>query len=158
MAMALKKPVGVNVMLGVENVEKTAHFWEENFGAKIRDQMKAPDGTWVHAGTKFGESYIMWATISQPGSMKKEDWQAWSAKPRYNGVNVYVNVKNVTKVWETAKANGAEIREPLTDQFWGDRNFTCVDNNGILVTFAEKVKNVTAKQMAKALKESGRPQ
>jgi PhnB protein len=150
--MALKKPVGVNVSLVVDNPEKTAHFWEETFGAKIVHMMKAPDGTVVRAGLKFGETFVMFTPAEPaPPGFNPSEWSRWTSKPRANGVTIYVNVRNVKPYWETAQKNGATITQPLMDQFWGDRNFTTIDNNGYVVTFAERVKKVTPKQMEKAL-------
>ena len=114
--MAVSKPTNVNAFIVVDDVEKTANFWKENFGAKVPQTMKAPDGTTVHAGVEYGKTYIMFgpAAMAPPGTSERE-WKEWTSKPRYNGVNLYINVKNVAAVYKKAKSAGAHIEEELGD-------------------------------------------
>ncbi|HVL87242.1 MAG TPA: VOC family protein [Candidatus Thermoplasmatota archaeon] len=150
------KTEGLSVVCYVDNVEKTLNFWQEAFGAKIDKgmTMKTPEGETLHGGVRFGDTWVMFGPTNMPPPDQDERaWKAWMAKPRYNAIQLYVNVKNVKKAYEKAKAYGAEIEQELRDEFWGDRTFIAQDNNGIVVGFAQTVKKVTPAQMKKMMKE-----
>ena len=56
-------------------------------------------------------------------------------------------VDDVEKHFQTAQAAGAQITEPPTDQFYGDRRYTAVDPEGHVWFFATHVREVSPEDM-----------
>jgi uncharacterized glyoxalase superfamily protein PhnB len=98
---------------------KASFEWlERALGAEPIAVYEGDDGRVVHAEITIGDSTIM-AGDERPGS---------TATPP--GVSVvYVVVEDVDAAYERAKAAGAEVTEPV-DQDYGSRDITVTDPDG----------------------------
>jgi uncharacterized glyoxalase superfamily protein PhnB len=86
----------------------------------------APDGTVAHAELHFGPGAF---GLSSGHSTPNDN--PWSRVRQ----GIYVHVKEVDALHDRAKAAGAEIALPLTDQAYGSRDFSARDPEGHLWGF-----------------------
>lgn len=103
------------------------------------------DGTVRHASmrtSKKGEIFM----LGCPGSEYRN--------PRSLGNRthlLYVNVDDVDQHFARAEKAGAEIVEPPTDTFYGDRRYTAEDPEGHQWAFAQHVRDVPDAEMSEAM-------
>lgn len=96
------------------------------FGFEVGSVTDGPDGTVGHAELTFGTGMIMvgQGKSSTPGAPPAaDDWR------------VYVAVDDVDAHHDRAKAAGAEIVTPLTDQPYGSREYGARDLEGNVWSF-----------------------
>ncbi|HPN37088.1 MAG TPA: VOC family protein [Melioribacteraceae bacterium] len=55
-----------------------------------------------------------------------------------NFISLYMDVENVQKLFEKIK-NNVKIIKPIEKTFYGTKEFTCYDNIGNILTFAEHI-------------------
>jgi uncharacterized glyoxalase superfamily protein PhnB len=93
------------------------------FGFEKRGAHEAPDGSVAHAELCFGSGVVGLSSVrATPGD------SAWSRVRQ----GIYITVKEVD---DRAKAAGADIAMPLTDQAYGSRDFGARDPEGHLWGF-----------------------
>ena len=105
------------------------------FGFEERLRLTDEAGVVTHAELALGDGALY---LGHPGP----DYRS----PKRLGTSahlVHVYVDDVDAHYERAKATGAEIREELVDQEYGDRRYTAYDPEGHCWFFATKVKKVT---------------
>ncbi len=133
--------------LTVHDAGQAIDFYKEAFGAEERSRMTLPDGKGVaHAELKIGDSIFM-LSDEMPGQ---------SCEPSVAGescVGFYLYVKDVDKVFERAIAAGAKVKEPLKDQFWGDRVCQIIDPAGHLWSLATHIEDVSPEELRKRGRE-----
>jgi uncharacterized glyoxalase superfamily protein PhnB len=119
-------------------------FYKRAFGAEERGTMLGPNGKVMHAEIKIGNSVLMLA----------EEWLEWGAKsPETLGgtpVTLHVYVDDVDAVFDKAVEEGATVKMPVADQFWGDRYGQVADPYGHLWSLATHVKDPTPEEMEAA--------
>jgi uncharacterized glyoxalase superfamily protein PhnB len=101
-------------------------FLERAFGFQRHAVHEGDDGQIVHSELRFGDQVVM---VSSAGA---------GDSPFDQGVGqavVYVVVDDVDPLHETAKAAGAEIVMPPTDQDYGSRDFAARDPEGNVWSF-----------------------
>lgn len=97
----------VTPYLTIQGVPKLLDFLKRGLGAEVIQEMKAPDGSVMHAQARIGDSIIM---MGEAGGQ-------WPPMPS----NLYLYVPDVDALYRRAlAAGGTSIRE-LTDEFYGDR-------------------------------------
>ncbi len=145
--------------LTVHDAAKAIDFYKEAFGAEERHRMTLPDGKSVaHAELKIGDSIFM-LSDEMPGQ---------SCEPSAVGescVGFYLYVNDVDDVFERAVAAGATVKEPLKDQFWGDRVGKIADPSGHVWMLATHIEDVSPEELRrrgqemfeKMMQETGRP-
>jgi PhnB protein len=145
--------------LTVRDAAKAIDFYKEAFGAEERSRMTLPDGKCVaHAELKIGDSIFM-LSDEMPGQ---------SCEPSAVGescVGFYLYVKDVDKVFERAVAAGAKVKEPLKDEFWGDRVGQVIDPAGHIWSLATHLEDVSPEELRqrgremfeKMMQGAGRP-
>lgn len=129
----------ITAYLSYENVAAMLDWLTRAFGFKERVRMPGPDGKVMHAEVELADGVVM---MGCPGP----DYR----NPKRLGqptVGIYVYVDDVDKHYGTAKAAGAQITEPPTDQFYGDRRYTAVDPEGHVWSFATHVRDVAPEDM-----------
>jgi uncharacterized glyoxalase superfamily protein PhnB len=118
------------------------------FGFELRLKVEDDRGQIVHSELGFAEGLVMVGGTgrSDPG---KEAWQSLQRSPRDVGgghtQSVCIFVDDADAHCEVARARGARIvREPRTDDYgddyWADRSYGCLDPEGHLWWFMERVR------------------
>jgi PhnB protein len=145
--------------LTVRDAAKAIDFYKEAFGAEERYRMTLPGGKCVaHAELKIGDSIFM-LSDEMPGQ---------SCEPSAAGescVGFYLYVKDVDRVFERAVAAGAKVKEPLKDEFWGDRVGQIIDPAGHIWSLATHIEDVSPEELRrrgqemfeKMMQGAGRP-
>jgi PhnB protein len=133
--------------LTVHDAAQAIDFYKGAFGAEERYRMTLPDGkTVAHAELKIGDSIFM-LSDEMPGQ---------SCEPSAVGescVGFYLYVNDVDKVFERAVAAGAKVKEPLKDEFWGDRVGQIIDPAGHIWSLATHIEDVDREELRKRGRE-----
>jgi PhnB protein len=133
--------------LTVHDAAQAIDFYKEAFGAEERYRMTLPDGkTVAHAELKIGDSIFM-LSDEMPGQ---------SCEPSAVGescVGFYLYVNDVDKVFERAVAAGAKVKEPLKDEFWGDRVGQIIDPAGHIWSLATHIEDVDREELRRRGRE-----
>ncbi len=152
----LAQPKGyyaVTPYLVVENASKAINFYKAGFGAKEVMCMNTPDGKVAHAELKIGDSKIM---------LGEECPQKGTKSPTSLGgtpMSIYLYVKNVDAVMQSAVAAGATVIREAQDMFYGDRSGGLQDPSGhqwYVATHIEDVSPANMKKRASELYGSGK--
>lgn len=137
-------PDGFHTMtlaLVLDDARAAIDFYERAFGAEQMGCMAGPDGKVAHAQMKIGNSIFMLA----------DEWPEWGAiSPKSLGGTAssqYLYVDDADGLFERAVAAGAEVAQPMTDQFYGDRSGTVIDPHGHKWTIATHVEDVSYEEM-----------
>jgi len=117
--------------------------WFNRLGFETTFQMAGPDGSIAHAEVKRGPdvSFMMGP-------------EGWGGTPGSTGMSVYINLQeSVDAYHDQVRAAGIEIKEPLTDQFWGDRTFSVEHSDGYRIMFSQHVRDVSEEEMKAAMEQ-----
>jgi PhnB protein len=137
----------VTPALIVRGAPAAIDFYKRAFGAEEIARMEGPDGTVMHAEIRIGDSIVMMG----------EENQQWGARSpaSTNGVPVslHIYVDDADAVFERAVREGATVRMPLEDAFWGDRYGKVTDPFGHEWGIATHVKDLTPEEMRRASEE-----
>jgi len=118
---------------------------EKAFGFERTMAITDQDGNLVHAEMQFGNGYIMvgseWAHfVASPASVGGKNTQM-----------VHVQLDDgIDAHCDHAKAAGAEILQPPTDEFYGDRTYRARDPEGHVWTFGQNVRRVSREEAEQA--------
>jgi PhnB protein len=131
---------------------KAIEFYKKAFGAKELSRLDAPEGKVGHAELMIGDSRLLLA----------DEFPEWNARsPKTIGdspVYILLYVEDVDAVANRAVAEGAVLTQPVTDQFYGDRNCLMTDPFGhkwLVTTHIEDVSPEDMKKRAAALLGKG---
>ena len=134
--------------LVIRDAAKALSFYAQAFAAKEMTRMNFPDGKVMHAEIRIGDSMIM---IS-------EENPAWGTRSPLSlggsAAHVMLYVKNVDAFVATAINAGANITQPISDMFWGDRYGKITDPFGHQWSIATHIEDVPPKQMKKRADEA----
>jgi uncharacterized glyoxalase superfamily protein PhnB len=97
------------------------------FGFEKEAVFDGPEGTVAHAQLRFGTG-VFGLSSAQLGRSPDNPWSTVRQ-------GIYVSVKEVDALHDRAKAAGADIALPLTDQDYGSRDFSVRDPEGHLWGF-----------------------
>jgi len=110
--------------LAVKDSVDAIRFYQRAFGALEMGRISMPGGAVGHAELKIGDSRIMLA----------EEMPEWGNKsPAALGgspVGIALYVADVDATFQRALDAGAQVLEPVKDQFFGDRSGTLIDPFG----------------------------
>jgi len=119
---------------------------EQAFGFERSMIITDSDGKLAHAEMRFGDGYIM------VGS----EWTDYVASPASIGgkvtqtINVHLADGGIDAHCERARAAGAVILRPLSDEFYGDRTYSARDPEGHVWSFAQTMRTVSREDAEKA--------
>jgi uncharacterized glyoxalase superfamily protein PhnB len=119
-------------VLVFEDVGQAIDFLVGAFGFTERLRAAGPGGKIMHAQLSVGDGAIMIGM--QGGEFRAPS----SSVSQY----VTIHVDDVDAHFERAKAYGARIVRPPTDQPFGERQYTTVDSGGHRWTFSQSVADV----------------
>jgi uncharacterized glyoxalase superfamily protein PhnB len=116
-------------------------FYERALGAVEIMRMPGPGGKIMHAELKIGDSVVF---------VNDEFADMWAVAPdssanRY--CSMYLYVEDADAVFNRALENGARVKMPLADQFWGDRYGRITDPFGHDWGIATHKEDVTPEEM-----------
>jgi PhnB protein len=133
--------------LTVHDAAQAIDFYKEAFGAEERHRMTMPDGKSVaHAELKIGDSIFM-LSDEMPGQSCEPSAVSESC------VGFYLYVNDVDDVFERAVAAGAKVKEPVKDEFWGDRVGQIIDPAGHLWSLATHIEDVSPEELRRRHQE-----
>lgn len=118
-------------------------FYKKAFGATELFRMDAPGGKVGHAEIKIGDSPIMLA--DEYPDMGYRGPQAIGGTP----VSIMLYVDGVDTVFNRAVAAGGKVKQPVKDQFYGDRSGTLEDPFGHVWTIATHMEDLTPEEIQK---------
>jgi PhnB protein len=141
-------PVGYHTAtpyLIVNGAAKAIDWYKNAFGAKEEMRFAMPDGKIGHAEIKIGDSHIMLA--DEYPDMGYRSPLAHGGTP----VSIMLYVEDVDSVFKKTVANGAQVKQDLKDQFYGDRNGTIADPFGHVWTLATHIEDVSPEEMKRRM-------
>ena len=111
--------------LKYDDAHAAIEFLERALGCERHSVHEAGDGTIAHAELRFQDAVVMLSSRGQGDPM---------FEPGGKTV-VYIAVDEVDALHDKAKAAGAEILMPPTDQDYGSRDFALADPEGNVWAF-----------------------
>jgi uncharacterized glyoxalase superfamily protein PhnB len=116
--------------LRCRDADAMIRFLTEALGFSTHVAYRGEDGMVHHAQLAFGGSMIML------GQEREDDWsRTKGAAGRPGSFTTYVVTEAPDTLHDRAKAAGAEIAMPLTDQPYGSRDFAVRDPEGNVWSF-----------------------
>lgn len=99
-------------------------FYKRAFGATELMRLEGPNGTIGHAEILLGNSPVMLADEHPP--------MGYTGPQHYGGspVSLMFYVEDVDAMFDRAVSAGAKVKQPVKDQFYGDRTGTLEDPFG----------------------------
>ncbi|MFC7903597.1 VOC family protein [Streptomyces griseoincarnatus] len=134
----------------VDDAAAAIDFYRRAFGAREDFRLEAPGGGVLHAEITIGRSALMLGDASV-----KEAEDASFTAPAFLGggtsVTLHVFVPDVDALAARAEAEGAEILQPPTDMFHGDRTVILRDPSGHLWVFLTHLEDVSEDELRRRL-------
>ena len=127
----------------VREAGRAANWYKQALGAEERGRIPVPGGKFMQIELWFGDSAVMLAD---------EFPEAGVLSPQTIGGNpvvLHFLTENVDALWKRAIEAGAEIVQPLQEQFWGDRYGQIRDPFGYRWGLAQHVRDVPAEEVAR---------
>lgn len=136
--LGLEATPGVTPYLYYEDAGAALDWLSRVYGFSERphETIRTESGV-VHACVSTGRGLVF---IGHPGSGYENPSRLGQATQ-----SVYVYVSELTQHYERARREGATILSPPEDTFYGDRRYGSADLEGHQWFFAEKIRNVAAK-------------
>jgi PhnB protein len=132
----------------VRDASKASDFYQAAFGAEERDRLPLPGGKLMYAELAFGDSTVMVADEFPDFGILSPLALGGTA------VVLHMEVEDVDAAWQRALDAGAEVSQPLADQFWGDRHGQLLDPFGHKWGLAQHLRDVPPKEIARAAAEA----
>ncbi|MEU6212111.1 VOC family protein [Streptomyces sp. NPDC047023] len=143
----------------VDDAAAAVDFYRRAFGAREDFRIDAPGGGVLHAEISVAGSVLM---LGDAGTEEAETASSASfasfASPASLGggtsVTLHVFVPDVDALAERAEAAGAQILQPPTDMFHGDRTVVLRDPSGHLWVFLTHLEDVPDEELRRRLAAS----
>ncbi len=129
----------VTPQLTLDNAATTIEFYKRAFGAQEVSRSVGPDGRVMHAELRIGDSPLM----VNDAVMGTKGPHAIGGTP----ASLWLYVKDCDALFNQAVEAGAEIRNSLTDMFWGDRMGVVMDPEGYTWTIATRKEDLTREEL-----------
>jgi PhnB protein len=135
----------VTPYLIVTGAARALDHYKMAFDAKELMRMPGPDGKVAHAEMQIGDAKIMLADEMPAMGHKSPQTLGGS------GVGLMLYVTDVDRIFERAVNAGGTVKQPLTNQFYGDRSGTVTDPFGHVWTIATHVEDVSEEEMQRRM-------
>ncbi|MFF1275789.1 VOC family protein [Streptomyces marokkonensis] len=138
----------------VDDARAAIDFYQRAFGAHEDFRIDAPGGGILHAEITVGRSTLMLGDASTD----EAEAGAFAAPASLGGgtsVTLHVFVPDVDGLAERAEAAGAEILQPPTDMFHGDRTVILKDPSGHIWVFLTHLEDVSEEELRRRLAATG---
>ncbi|HEX9331290.1 MAG TPA: VOC family protein [Anaerolineales bacterium] len=127
----------------IRDAGRAAEWYKQALGAEERGRIPVSGGKFMQIELWFGDSAVMIAD---------EFPEAGVLSPQTIGGNpvvLHFSTENVEALWKRAIDAGAEVVQPLQDQFWGDRYGQIRDPFGYRWGLAQHVRDVPSEEVAR---------
>ncbi|MFF9486310.1 VOC family protein [Streptomyces sp. NPDC014676] len=138
----------------VEDAAAAIDFYRRAFGAREDFRIDAPGGGILHAEITVGRSVLMLGDASTDEA-EGGSFAAPAALGGGTSVTLHVFVPDVDGLAERAEAAGAEILQPPTDMFHGDRTVILKDPSGHIWVFLTHLEDVSEEELRRRLAAAG---
>ncbi len=138
----------------VDDARAAIDFYRRAFGAREDFRIDAPGGGVLHAEITVGSSVLMLGDAS----VEEAEAGAFASPAALGGgtsVTLHVFVPDVDSLAERAQAAGAEILQPPTDMFHGDRTVILKDPSGHMWVFLTHLEDVSEAELRRRLAAAG---
>ncbi len=126
----------------LDDCPRAIEWYMKGLGAKQRLRLDMPGGTVAHCELGFGDAVLMMGSPMLPKFPQRKTCLA-------------IYVKNCDATYNAALSAGARGLQEPTDQFYGDRNARFEDPFGNEWSVMTHVKDVSEKEMKKAMAQMG---
>jgi len=144
-------PAGIHTItphIVVRDAARAAEWYPEALGAEERSRLPLPGGKLMYVELWFGDSAVMVAD---------EFPEMGVVSPLSIGGTatvLHVSTEDVEALWNRVVAAGAEILQPLSETFWGDRYGQVRDPFGHKWGLAQHVRDVPPEDVERAAAEA----
>jgi PhnB protein len=133
----------VTPSITVKGAAAALDFYQRTLGAEELYRITGADGTIMHAEIKIGDSVVMLS----------DEFPAWgSLGPQSIGgtaSTLMIYTPDCDALCARAVAAGATVRQPPTDQFWGDRSASIEDPFGHRWMLSTRIEIVSPEEIKK---------
>jgi PhnB protein len=136
---------GVTPYLIIRDAARALDFYKKAFGATEVMRFPAPGGKIGHAEMKIGEGVVMLADESPEMGHKSPQTLGGTA------ITLMFYVTDVDAQFAKAVAAGGTIKQPLKDQFYGDRSGTITDPFGHIWTIATHKEDLSPEEVQRRM-------
>jgi PhnB protein len=127
-------------ILAVKDVDASVDFYTNKLGFHHDFSMPGPDNKTFFAGVSLGKAAFGFS--AEPDAAKGGEGVVFM---------VYVaDDADLDAYYADVQRRGAEIEQPIKDEYWGDRVFSLRDPTGYYLTFCKTVKQMSAEEIAAA--------
>jgi PhnB protein len=128
----------------VPDADAASAWYTRAFGAEEVSRIPLPDGKVMSVVLRFGDSTVHVAS-------EFPDFGVVSPLTIGGTATVLqINTADADALWSRAVDAGAEIRQEIADQFWGERHGQLTDPFGHRWNIAQHLKDIPADEMAAA--------
>jgi len=139
-------PEGIHTItphIVVREAGRAAEWYKQALGAEERGRIPVPGGKFMQIELWFGDSAVMIADeFPEAGVLSP---QAIGGNP----VVLHFSTEDVETLWKRVVEAGAEVVQPLQDQFWGDRYGQIRDPFGYRWGLAQHVRDVSPEEITR---------
>jgi PhnB protein len=130
--------------LVVRGAARAAAWYVEALGAEERSRIEVPGGKLMQVELRFGDATVMLAD-------EFEELGVLSPLSIGGTATVlHLSTDDVDALWQRAVDAGAEVRQPLSDAFWGERYGQITDPFGHRWGLAQRMRDVPEEEIAAA--------
>ena len=129
----------VTPQLTLDDAAQAIDWYKKALGAEELTRALGPDGKIMHAEVRIGDSRIMMNDAMMGGKGPK----AIGGSP----ASLWIYVEDCDALFNRAIAEGAQVRMPMGDQFWGDRCGTLLDPHGYGWSIATHKEDLTRQEI-----------
>lgn len=137
----------LGVYITVKDGAAAIDFYKRAFGAEEVVRMTDPSGRVSHADLKIGDALLMLS----------DEWPEYDAlSPKTLGgspVMLHLYVEDADAAVARAVEAGATLKEPVADQFYGDRGGRVIDPFGHKWWIASRVEEVSEEEQMRRARE-----
>jgi PhnB protein len=126
----------------LDDCPRAIEWYRKVLGAKQRLRLDMPGGTVAHCELGFGDAVLMLGSPMPPQVPQRK-------------ASLAIYVKNCDATYNEALSAGARSLQEPADQFYGDRNARFEDPFGNEWSVMTHVKNVSERDMKKAMAQMG---
>ena len=133
--------------LVVRDAARALQWYREALGAEELDRIEVPGGKLLQVELDFGDALVVLADeFPELGVLSPLSIGGTATV-------LHLSTDDVDALWQRALDAGAEVRQPLGDAFWGERYGQIVDPFGHRWGLAQRVREVSREEIARAAAE-----
>jgi PhnB protein len=133
--------------LVVRDAARAADWYVAALGAEELGRIEVPGGKLMQVELRFDDATVMLADeFPDMGVLSPQSIGGTATV-------LHLATDDVDALWERAIGAGAEIRQPLSDAFWGERYGQITDPFGHRWGLAQRIRDVPREEIARAAAE-----